>query len=67
MSRLRSILSFLYDFVIGDDPWIAALVVIAFGITAALCAAGLNAWPILPVAALAGLTWSVLRAARAST
>jgi hypothetical protein len=63
MSRIRALLIFIYDFVVGDDPWIAALVVVAFAATAGLCSAGVNAWWALPIAALGGLVWSVWRAA----
>ena len=65
MTRIRSLLEFLYDFVVGDDPSIAVLVIVAFGVTASLCASGINAWWALPAAALGGLAWSVWRVARA--
>ena len=40
MSRLRTLPAFLYDFVIGDDPLIAAVVVVTLGLTAGLAGAG---------------------------
>lgn len=65
MIRVRAFLAFLYDFVIGDDPLIAAVVVLALGATAALAGAGVAAWWLLPGAVIAILAVSVLRAARA--
>lgn len=62
MRRLRALAKFLYDFVIGDDPTIAAVVVVALGLTAALEGAGEPAWWILPTAVVAVLTLSLYRA-----
>jgi len=64
MSRLRALGAFLYDFVIGDDPLIAAGTVAALGLTAALDSAGIAAWWLMPVAVVALLSLSVRRAAR---
>jgi hypothetical protein len=64
MSRLRAFGSFLYDFVIGDDPLIAVVVVVALGITAALAGAGASAYWVLPVAVVAVLSFSLGRATR---
>ena len=64
MRQARAFASFLYDFVVGDDPLIAVAVVAALGLTAALTAAGIAAWWILPVAAVGVLGISVHRAAR---
>jgi hydrogenase/urease accessory protein HupE len=64
MTRIRSFLAFLYDFIVGDDPTIAIVVVIALGITAALANSGVEAWWVMPCAVLAILTLSLLRAAR---
>jgi len=56
---------FWYDFVVGDDWTIAAGVVIALGIVWALARAGFHAtWWLLPLVVAAGLTLSLLRAAR---
>ena len=50
MRRLRAFGRFWWDFVVGDD-WRAALgVVLAIGATAALAAAGIDAWWLLPIA-----------------
>ena len=52
MRRLRAFGAFWYDFVIGDDWRGAAVVASAIAGTAALVAAGVNAWWLLPVSAL---------------
>jgi hypothetical protein len=62
MRRLRAFGAFWYDFVIGDDWRGAAVVAAAIAATAALVAAGVNAWWLLPVSALAALGWSLRRA-----
>jgi hypothetical protein len=64
MNRLRALGAFLYDFVIGDDPIIAAAVVVALGLTAALASAGISAWWMLPAAVVVVLRFSLLRATR---
>jgi hypothetical protein len=64
MARLRVMGLFLYDFVIGDDPLIAAVVVVTLGITAALASAGVSAWWLLPVAVVTVLSISLHRATR---
>src|SRR5204862_4270499 len=64
MSRLRALGAFLYDFVIGDDPLIAAAVGVALGLTAALAGAGVAAWWIVRVVALHGLGLSGRHGAR---
>ena len=64
MSRLRALAAFGYDFVIGDDPLIAAVVVIALGVTAALADAGGSAWWVLPLAVVTVLSFSLHRATR---
>lgn len=64
MSRLRAFAAFLYDFVVGDDPWIAAAVVASLVATLALSGAGVAAWWLVPVAALGALAASVWRGAR---
>jgi hypothetical protein len=60
MRALKSFGKFWYNFVIGDDWHIAAIVVIALAVTALLAhAAGVNAWWLLPLAAFATLAWSL--------
>jgi hypothetical protein len=64
MRRLRAPAGFLYDFVIGDDPLIAAVVAVALGVTALFVGGGVEAWWILPVAVVAVLSLSLHRATR---
>jgi hypothetical protein len=62
---VKTFLRFWYDFIVGDDWTIAAGVVIALAITAVLAHNGMeSAWWVLPLVVAAGLTASVLRAAR---
>jgi hypothetical protein len=62
MRRVRAFLGFLYDFVVGDDPLIAVVIVLALGVTAVIAGSGAPAWWVMPAAVLAALTFSVLRA-----
>jgi hypothetical protein len=60
---LKSVGAFWYDFVIGDDWQVAAIVVIALGLTALLVhAAGVNAWWLVPACVFGALVWSLRRA-----
>ncbi len=62
MRRLRAFLGFLYDFVVGDDPLIAVVIVLALAVTAVIAGSGAPVWWVMPAAVLAALTFSVLRA-----
>jgi hypothetical protein len=63
VKRLRSIGAFWYDFVIGDDWRVAAVVVTALGLTALLVhVVRVNAWWLLPACVFAALGWSLRRA-----
>ena len=63
MKQLKAFGAFWYDFIVGDDWHVAALVVIGLGLTAILAhVAKVNAWWLLPVAAFAALAWSLHRA-----
>jgi hypothetical protein len=62
MSRIEALLSFLWDFVVGDDWRIAAGVVVALGVTALIAGTSIAAWWILPVAVAGLLGFSVWRA-----
>jgi hypothetical protein len=64
MSTARGFLAFLYDFLVGDDPLIAAAVVAALALTAALAALGVSAWWVPPTAVVATLALSLTRATR---
>ena len=65
MSRLRAFGRFWWDFVVGDDWRVAAVVVAATAGTWALTRSGVNAWWLLPVAVPLVLIASVIRAVRA--
>ncbi len=63
MKYLKSFGAFWYDFIVGDDWHVAALVVVGLG------AHGdpdprrrkVNAWWLLPIVAFAALAWSLHR------
>jgi len=63
MSTIKAFAAFWYDFIIGDDWQVAAVVVAGLALTAILAhTAGVNAWWLLPLFALAALGWSLHRA-----
>jgi hypothetical protein len=62
--RLQSFAAFWYDFVIGDDWRVAVGVVAALAVTYGVSEAGIPAWWIVPVAVVALLSSSLLRATR---
>jgi uncharacterized membrane protein len=63
MRQLKSFGAFWYDFIVGDDWPVAALIVAGLALTALLVhAAHVNAWWLLPVVAFAALAWSLHRA-----
>jgi hypothetical protein len=62
MTRLRAALAFAYDFVVGDDPLIAVIVVAALGLTAAIASGGTDAWWVMPCAVVVALGTSLWRA-----
>ncbi len=64
MRLLRAFAAFWYDFIVGDDWVVAVGVVLALAATAGLVHAGIAAWWLLPIAVLALLGLSLLRAAR---
>jgi hypothetical protein len=63
---LKSFGLFWWDFVVGDDWRIAAGVVAALALTAAVAHAGITAWWLLPLAAVAMLAMSLRSARRAA-
>ena len=63
MSRLTPFGRFWWDFVIGDDWLAAAGIALAIAATAAVAAAGIAAWWLLPVATVLLLYLSLRRAA----
>ena len=66
MRIVRRFIHFWYDFVVGDDWTIAVAVIVALLLTTFLVRAQLPAWWLLPVAVLAFLGASLLRASRSS-
>ena len=62
MRHLVAFGRFWYEFIVGDDWRVAAAVVVAIGLTAALTAAGVAAWWLLPLAVVATLYASLRRA-----
>jgi hypothetical protein len=64
MRRLRSLLRFVYEFIVGDDPLVAALVVVGLALTALVADRDAPAWWVLPCAVVAALSASVLRGTR---
>ena len=66
MNRLESLVSFVWEFVVGDDWTIALGVVGALAITALF--ADVNAaWLVMPVAVVGLLGFSLWRAMRSSS
>jgi hypothetical protein len=66
VSRLAALGRFWWEFVIGDDWLVAVLVAVGIGATAALAAADVAAWWLLPLAVLAVLWVSLRRAIRSA-
>jgi len=64
MSRVVSLLRFVWEFVVGDDWRIAAGVAVGLGLTAGIAHSPVAAWWVLPAAILLLLGLSVWRAAR---
>jgi hypothetical protein len=67
MRYLKAFGAFWWDFLVGDEPRLAAGAVVAVAATAGLSALGWPAWWLLPLAAVGVLFWVVVRAARRST
>ena len=67
MTFIRSFGAFWYDFIIGDDWFLAAGVVVLLVATALLARAELTTaeWLLLPIGAMLVLAYSTVRAARA--
>jgi hypothetical protein len=63
---LRRFGRFWWEFVIGDDWLVAALVAVAIGATAVLAAASVAAWWLLPLAVPLVLWLSLRRAIRSA-
>ena len=62
MNRFGSMLFAVWEFVVGDD-WRTALgVVVSLSVTAAIAAAGVPAWWVMPLAVVVLLVASIRRA-----
>jgi hypothetical protein len=62
MKYLKAFGMFWYDFIVGDDWHVAALIVAGLVLTSILThAAKVNAWWLLPLFAFAALAWSLHR------
>jgi hydrogenase/urease accessory protein HupE len=66
MSRITSALLAIWEFIVGDDWRTAVGVVVAIGLTAAIAAAGVPAWWVMPIAVVVLLVVSIRRALRPS-
>jgi uncharacterized membrane protein len=66
VKRLAAFGRFWWNFVVGDDWRVAALVAVAIGATAALAHSGVNAWWLMPVAVPVVLWLSLRRAIRSA-
>jgi hypothetical protein len=66
MERLKGVLLFWYDFVIGDDWLMAAGVVVALVVTWAAAQVGVTTWLWLPLLVIVVLATSLWRAAARS-
>ncbi len=64
MTRVRTFLRFLWDFVIGDDWRIAGAVAAALVLTLVMSNGGITAWWLLPVVVVVMLSVSVWAVAR---
>ena len=65
MGRIKALGAFAYDFVVGDDWWVAAGVAIALGLTYVLShGPGVAAWWLVPVVLVVLLPVSLWRAVR---
>jgi tryptophan-rich sensory protein len=62
--RLRALLQFPYDFVVGDDWRVAVAVIVALALTYAVSTTSIPAWPILPAAVAIILPVSLWRPVR---
>jgi hypothetical protein len=63
-ARITALLRFWYDFVVGDDWWVALGVVVALADTYGISATSIPTWWILPAAVAILLPLSLWRATR---
>jgi hypothetical protein len=65
MRYIIAFLKFWYDFIVGEDWTIAASITVAIAVTFWLVRSNIQAWWLLPIAAVLTLGVSVWRATRA--
>jgi hypothetical protein len=65
MHYIMAFLKFWYNFIVGDDWTIAAAITVAIAVTFWLVESNIQAWWLLPAAAILTLGVSLWRAARA--
>jgi hypothetical protein len=63
MSQLRAFGAFWWDFLVGDDPWIAIGVAVTLTGIGVVRATNWPTWWVLPVVSLGLMGWSLARAA----
>jgi hypothetical protein len=63
LKSIRAVILFFYRFVVGDDPTVAVVMLLSLGVTGALVARGINAWWLVPPAAVAMTAASLWRRA----
>jgi hypothetical protein len=66
MSYVVNFARFWYDFIVGDDWFVAAGVVVALAITALLAHGGVTAWWLMPAAVVVVLGVSLWRVSQDS-
>ena len=64
IARIAAFGRFWWEFVVGDDWQVSVQIVAAIGATAAIAAAGVSAWWVLPPVVLVVLYASLRRATR---
>jgi len=65
MRYIKTFLAFWYNFIVGDDWTIAASIAVAIAVTSWLVQSKVQAWWLLPAAAIFTLGVSLWRASRA--
>jgi hypothetical protein len=64
MSYVVAFVRFWYDFIVGDDWFVAAGIVVAIALTALIAHHDIAAWWLMPLAVVALLAGSLVRAVR---
>ncbi|GAA1974817.1 hypothetical protein [Catenulispora subtropica] len=64
MGRLKAFAAFWYEFIVGDDPMVAVLIIAALAGTAVLSTRTTACWWLLPVVVTLALAATLARAVR---